>query len=85
METRVIDEEEKEEAKAHPLWRRKAVLSVGIIVILAVIAAVYTGTSYFRPPLNGSGFNPEKMAFPTAGNKPSIAVLPFDEHERNDP
>jgi adenylate cyclase len=75
METRVIDEEEKQKAKALPLWRRKALLSVGIIVILAVIGTLYWNFYLRRPAVEAA--DPEKMAYPLP-EKPSIAVLPFD-------
>jgi adenylate cyclase len=74
METRVIDEEEKQEARAHPLWRRKALLSVGIIVILAVIGTLYWNFYLRRPSVEPASV--ERMAFPLP-DKPSIAVLPF--------
>jgi len=74
LETRVIDKEERKEAKTTPLWRRKAVLSVGIIVILAVIAALYWNLNLRRPLQEPA--SDERIAFPLP-DKPSIAVLPF--------
>jgi len=74
METRVIDEEKKQEVKIHPLWRRKALLSVGIIVILAVIGTLYWNLYLRRPAVEPASV--EKMAYPLP-DKPSIAVLPF--------
>ncbi|MBN1227770.1 MAG: adenylate/guanylate cyclase domain-containing protein [Deltaproteobacteria bacterium] len=41
METRVVDAKAKLEAKAVSFWRRKAVLSLGVIVILAIAAVLY--------------------------------------------
>ena len=72
METRLIDEEEQE-AKA-PFWRRKAVLSTGIIVILAIAVTLYWNFYPRGPSIESASI--ERMAYPLP-DKPSIAVLPF--------
>jgi adenylate cyclase len=74
METRVVGVKEKKEAKGISFWRRKAFISVGIVVIIAVIAAL-VWNFYFRPPPMEVA-SKEKMAFQLP-DKPSIAVLPF--------
>jgi len=72
METRLIDEEEQK-AKV-PFWRRKAVLSFGIILILAIFAFLYWNF-YLRGPSVETA-SVDRMAYPLP-DKPSIAVLPF--------
>jgi adenylate cyclase len=74
MERRVIDEDEKKATKGLPLWRRRALLSIGTIVIVAVIAALYW--NFYLPQPSVEPASEEKMAFPLP-EKPSIAVLPF--------
>jgi len=74
MEPRVTVAGEREEAKAVPLWRRRAILAGGVALVLVVIAALIWN-SYFRlPPIEPASV--EKMAYPLP-DKPSIAVLPF--------
>jgi adenylate cyclase len=74
LEPRVIDVDEKEEAKKIPFWRRKAVMSVGILVLL-IIVGLGAWNFYFRaPPLEPA--SKERMAYPLP-DKPSIAILPF--------
>jgi TolB-like protein/class 3 adenylate cyclase/Tfp pilus assembly protein PilF len=75
MEPRVTVAEEIEKEKAVPLWRHKAILTGGVALLLVVIAALIW-TFYFRPRLMEVA-SVEKMAFPLP-EKPSIAVLPFD-------
>ncbi len=73
METRLIDEEEQK-AKA-PFWRTKSALSLGIIVILAIGAALYWNFYLHGPSIEPASI--DRMAYPLP-DKPSIAVLPFD-------
>ena len=74
MEPRVTVAGEKEKEKTVPVWRRKAILAGGAVLVLAVIA-VGIWNFYFRPPpIEHASI--EKMAFPLP-EKPSIAVLPF--------
>jgi adenylate cyclase len=54
-------------------WRWAAI--GGIVVLAVVIAALAIWTSYFRPAFEPA--SEERMAFPLP-EKPSIAVLPFD-------
>ncbi len=72
MEPRLIDEEEQE-AKA-PFWRRKAVLSAGIIVILAI-----AGTLYWNFYPRGPSIESDQAPVVSDSKKApkSIAVLPF--------
>ncbi|MFH1932236.1 MAG: tetratricopeptide repeat protein [Pseudomonadota bacterium] len=74
MEPRVTVAGEKEKEKTVPVWRRKAILAGGAVLVLAVIA-VGIWNFYFRPPPMEVA-SVEKMAFPLP-DKPSIAVLPF--------
>jgi adenylate cyclase len=75
MEPRVTVAGEKEKEKTVPVWRRKAILAGGAVLVLAVIA-VGIWNFYFRPPPIEPALV-ERMAFPLP-DKPSIAVLPFD-------
>lgn len=75
METRVLDEKGKQEKKEIPFYKRKVVLTVGIIVIIALIAALYSIFYLKRPSFEPA--SKERMAFPLP-KKPSIAVLPFE-------
>jgi adenylate cyclase len=75
LEPRVIDAEEKEIAKKIPFWRHKAVMPIGILVLL-IIVGLGAWNFYFRaPPVEPA--SEERMAFPLP-NRPSIAVLPFE-------
>jgi adenylate cyclase len=74
MEPRVTVAKGIEEKKTVPFWRRKVVLSFGIILFLAIAV-----TLYWKFYLRGPTIEPasiEKMAYPLP-DKPSIAVLPF--------
>ncbi len=74
MERRVIVAEQKEEAKGIPFWRSKAVLTVGIAVLL-VIVGVAVWNFYLRPaPAEVASVEKMSYALP---DKPSIAVLPL--------
>jgi len=74
MERRVIVAEQKEEAKGIPFWRSKAVLTVGIAVLL-VIVGVAVWNFYLRPaPAEVASMEKMSYALP---DKPSIAVLPL--------
>jgi adenylate cyclase len=79
METRLIDETEKHKAKA-PFWRRKPVLSVGIIVILAIVAVLYWNFYPRGPSIEPASIETEQA--PVAADikeaPKTIAVLPFD-------
>jgi adenylate cyclase len=74
METRLIDEEEEQKAKA-PFWKRKAVLSVVIILILAIVTFLYW-KFYPREP----SIEPEQVPVVSDSKEApkTIAVLPFD-------
>jgi adenylate cyclase len=74
METPVIDESEEAKLERIPFWKRKAVLSVGFVVILAVMAGLIWNFYFLRPSIEPA--SQEKMTFPLP-DKPSIAVLPF--------
>jgi adenylate cyclase len=63
------------EKKGIPVWRRKAILSGSVALVLVIIAALIWNY-YFRPPPMEVA-SVEKMAFPLP-DKPSIAVLPFN-------
>jgi len=58
-----------------PFWRRKAAIS-GALAVLFIIIGVSVWKFYLRPPLIEPA-SVEKMAF-SLPDKPSIAVLPFD-------
>jgi adenylate cyclase len=75
MEPRVTAAKGVEEKKAVSFWRRKAVLSTGIIVILAIAAVLYWN---FYP--RGPSIEPQQIAVaPDVEEAPkTIAVLPFD-------
>jgi len=75
MEPRVTVARGVEKGRAAWLRGRKAMLASGIILILALLAA-FIWHVYFRPPPSevASG---EQVVFPLS-EKPSIAVLPFD-------
>ena len=75
MDTRVVDAKEVQEGKIIPFWRRKAWVSVGIIVALAAMAAVYWNFTLRQPSIEPA--SADKMAYPLP-EIPSIAVLPFD-------
>jgi adenylate cyclase len=74
MKTRLVDEEEKK-VKA-PFWKRKAVLSLGVIVILAVVASLVWNSYLHRPSIEPEQVTvtPEKKEAPK-----TIAVLPLDD------
>jgi len=75
LEPRVTVAGEGEKKRGIPVWRRKAILSGGVALVLVVIAA-FIWNYYFRsPPMEVASV--EKMAHPLP-DKPSIAVLPFD-------
>ena len=73
MEPRVTVADVKE--KVIPFWRRKAAIS-GAIAILTVIIGAMVWKFYLRPPPIEPALL-EKMPF-ALPDKPSIAVLPFD-------
>jgi adenylate cyclase len=74
MQPRVIVAKQKEEAKGIPFWRSKAVLTVGIAVLL-VIVGVAVWNFYLRPaPAEVASVEKMSYALP---DKPSIAVLPL--------
>jgi adenylate cyclase len=74
MEPRVTVAEEIEKVKALPVWRRKAIFTGAIAVLVAAIA-VAIWNFYLRPPPIEPAFV-EKMAL-SLPDKPSVAVLPF--------
>jgi adenylate cyclase len=69
MEPRVISAKGVEQKKAVSFWRRKAVLSLGIIVILIIVAVLY-----WNFYLRGLSIEPEVKEAPK-----TIAVLPFED------
>jgi len=75
MEPRVTIAEVKEKEAAIPFWRKKAGIS-GAIAVLALIIGGAIWQFYLRPPPIEPALE-KKMAFPLP-DKPSIAVLPFD-------
>jgi len=75
MEPRVTVADVKEKEETIPFWRRKAAIS-GAIVVLVVIIGVVAWKLYLRQ-LPIESVSVEKMTFPLP-DKPSIAVLPFD-------
>jgi adenylate cyclase len=74
MEPRVTAAKGVEEKKAIPFWRRRAALSVGITLILAIVAVLYWNFYLRGPSIEPASV--ERMAYPLP-DKPSIAVLPF--------
>jgi len=75
MEPRVTIADVKEKEAAIPFWRSKAAIS-GAIAVLLVTIGLAVWNFYLRPP----PIEPTleiKMTFPLP-DKPSIAVLPFD-------
>jgi adenylate cyclase len=81
METRVVDAKTKREAKTVSFWRRKSVLSIGIIVILAIVAFLYWNLYPREPSIEQPSLKPEQESVvPDVKEAPkSIAVLPFDD------
>jgi adenylate cyclase len=75
MEPRVTIADVKEKGETIPFWRRKASIS-GAIAILVIIIGVTFWQFYSRPPTI-EPVSVEKMTLPLP-DKPSIAVLPFD-------
>jgi adenylate cyclase len=76
MEKRVVDAKTKREAKAVSFWRRKSVLYLGIIVILAIVAVLYWN---FYP--RETSIEPEQVTvLPDVKEAPkTIAVLAFTD------
>jgi TolB-like protein/Tfp pilus assembly protein PilF len=79
METRLIDEEEQR-AKAS-IWKRRAVLSIGVIVILAIVIVLYWNFYPRELSIKPDSIKPEQeTVFSDVKDVPkSIAVLPFDD------
>jgi len=75
MEPRVTIADVKEKGETIPFWRRKATIS-GAIAILVIIIGVTFWQFYSRPPTI-EPVSVGKMTLPLP-DKPSIAVLPFD-------
>ena len=69
---------EKDKEGSIPIWRRKPVLA-GAVAVLIVIIGVAVWNFHLRAPKIEPA-SKEKMAFPLP-DKPSIAVLPFDQHK----
>ena len=63
-----------------PLWRHKAVLAGGLVALVTIIGLTFWNL-YLRAPRE-KPISVEKMAFPLP-EKPSIAVLPFDNLSAN--
>jgi adenylate cyclase len=81
MEPRVTAAKGVEEKKAFSFWRRKAVLSLGIVVILAIVAVLYWYFYSHEPYIEQSSIGPEQI--PTTQEikeaPKTIAVLLFDD------
>jgi adenylate cyclase len=82
METRVIDTSGKEPSKGIPFWRRKAVIPVGIIALLVVVAVLVWNYHFRLAPVEVASREKTVPQVPTKPplnlpDKPSIAVLPF--------
>ena len=75
MDPRVTVAGAKEKKPSIPLWRRKGVL-FGVAAVLVVVMGVAVWTFYWRGPRIEPA-SKEEMAYPLP-DKPSIAVLPFD-------
>ena len=75
MEPRVTIAGDTEKEKAFPMGHRRTVMTVGLIVLLAIIAGLIWNF-YFRTPAREQA-SKEKIA-PQLPDTPSIAVLPFD-------
>jgi adenylate cyclase len=80
LETRLIDGEQERKAKV-PFWRRRSILSLGITVILAIVAVICWNFYPRGPSIEPVSIEPEKAS--TIGDveeaPKSIAVLPFDD------
>ncbi len=74
METRVVGVKEKKETLKTPFWRKKAVVSLAILVILVIAAGLIWNFHFRRPSVDRA--SEERMTYPLP-DKPSIAVLPF--------
>jgi TolB-like protein/class 3 adenylate cyclase len=74
MEPRVTVAEVRESEPMVPFWRRKAIIS-GAIAIFFLIVGTTIWNNLTSPPIETASV--EKMAF-SLPEKPSIAVLPFD-------
>jgi adenylate cyclase len=80
MEPRVTVAGAKAKAPKVPLWRHKNVLASAVVALVAIIG-VGVWNFYWRAPKIEPA-SKEKMAFPLP-DKPSIAVLPFDNMSAN--
>jgi TolB-like protein/Tfp pilus assembly protein PilF len=80
METRVVDSKTKREAKAVSFWRRKSVLSLGIIVIIAIVAVLYWNFYPRGPSIEPASIEPEQVPSVVEVEEApkTIAVLPFE-------
>ena len=81
METRVVDAKTKGEAKAVSFWRKKSVISLGIIVILAIVAVLYWNFYLRGPSTEPASIEPEQVPAVSQAvkTKKTIAVLPFTD------
>ena len=75
MEPRVTIADVKEKEDVIPFWRRKVAIS-GAVAVLVVLIGVIVWNFHLRPPPTEPA-SVEKMSF-ALPDKPSIAVLPFD-------
>jgi adenylate cyclase len=75
MEPRVVIAGARERRPSVPIWRRKGV-HAGAVAVLVLIIGAGVWNLYFRTPKIEPASR-ERMAFPLP-DKPSIAVLPFD-------
>jgi adenylate cyclase len=80
MEPRVTAANGVEEKKAVSFWQRKAVLSLGIIVILAIAGALYWNFYLRSPSSEPASIEPEQetVVAEVKESLKTIAVLPFD-------
>ena len=82
MEPRVTVAGKREGGKDSPVWRRKSSLA-GIVVLIIIASAIAIWQFYLpptHPPIGPASV--EKLAFPLP-DKPSIAVLPFNNLSGN--
>lgn len=82
METRVVGAKVKKTSTEIPFWRRKAVLSIGILAVLVIIAGLVWNFYFRKPPMKVASkakteYKPSEKSIPKTADKPSIAVLPF--------
>ena len=89
METWLIDQGEEQKAnrgsKDISFWRKKSVLSIGIIVILVIVAGLFWDFFLHDTSIQQSSVEPEQEAVASDVNEApkTNAVLPFDNLSSN--